>query len=337
MRLSCALVTNVDSPEVIVEAERLGYSRAWLYDSPALTSDVWVALALAAERTSTIGLGPGVLVPNLRHPMTNAAAIATLAAMAPGRVAIAVGSGFTARYTLGQRPLRWAAVEEYVVALRALLRGETVQWEGASIRMLHTDGFVADRPVDVEVLIGADGPKGTAVAERVGDGVFTAGVPNVAAADRQQALLQFGTVLDDGEDVRSPRVLAAAGHGLAVVFHALYERQGPDAVRGLPGGDTWVAAIEAIPQAERHLVTHEGHLVRLTTVDEEAVALAADLVPQLTFSGTPAQLRDRVAEFEAIGVTELAYQPAGPDVVGELTRMMTAVGGVTETASAARG
>jgi len=48
MRLSCALVTNVESPEVIVEAERLGYSRAWLYDSPALTSDVWVALALAA-------------------------------------------------------------------------------------------------------------------------------------------------------------------------------------------------------------------------------------------------------------------------------------------------
>ena len=77
--------------------------------------------------------------------------------------------------------------------------------------------------------------------------------------------------------------------------------------------------------------------MRLTAVDEEAVALAADVVPQLTFSGTPAQLRDRVAEFEAIGVTELVYQPAGPDVVGELTRMMTAVGGITETASAARG
>jgi hypothetical protein len=209
MRLSCALVTNVESPEVVVEAERLGYRRAWLYDSPALTSDVWVALALAAERTSTIGLGPGVLVPNLRHPMTNAAAIATIAAMAPGRVAIAVGSGFTARYTLGQRPLRWTTVEEYVVALRALLRGETVQLEGASIRMLQTDGFVADRPVDVEVLIGADGPKGTAVAERVGDGVFAAGVPNVAAAGRQHALLQYGTVLDDGEDVRRPGVISS--------------------------------------------------------------------------------------------------------------------------------
>lgn len=330
MQLSCALVTNVDSPELVVEAERLGYRRAWLYDSPAITSDVWMALALAAQRTSTIGLGPGVLVPSLRHPMTNAAAIAGLAAIAPGRVAVAIGSGFTGRYTLGKRPLRWAFVEEYVTALRALLRGETVQWDGAAIRMLHTDGFLADRPVDVEVLIGADGPKGTAVAERVGDGVFAAGVPNPAAAGRPYSLLQFGTVLDDGEDVHSRDVMDRAGHGLAVVFHALYERGGADAVLGLPGGRQWVDAIQAIPAAERHLVTHEGHLVRLTAVDEEAVALAADLLPQFTFTGTATQLRDRVAEYEAGGVTELVYQPAGPDVAVELGRMMDAVGDVTE-------
>jgi 5,10-methylenetetrahydromethanopterin reductase len=330
MRLSCALVTNVDSPELVAEAERLGYRRAWLYDSPAITSDVWMALALAAQCTSTIGLGPGVLVPSLRHPMTNAAAIAGLAAIAPGRVAVAIGSGFTGRYTLGKRPLRWAIVEEYVTALRALLRGETVQWDGAPIRMLHTDGFLADRPVDVEVLIGADGPKGTAVAERVGDGVFAAGVPNPAAAGRPYSLLRFGTVLDDGEDVHSRDVMNRAGHGLAVVFHALYERGGADAVLGLPGGREWVDAIEAIPAVERHLVTHEGHLVRLTAVDEEAVALAADLLPQFTLSGTAAQLRDRVAEYEAGGVTELVYQPAGPDVAVELARMMEAVGDVTE-------
>jgi 5,10-methylenetetrahydromethanopterin reductase len=330
MQLSCALVTNVDSPELVVEAERLGYRRAWLYDSPAITSDVWMALALAAQRTSTIGLGPGVLVPSLRHPMTNAAAIAGLAAIAPGRVAVAIGSGFTGRYTLGKRPLRWAFVEEYVTALRALLRGETVQWDGAAIRMLHTDGFLADRPVDVEVLIGADGPKGTAVAERVGDGVFAAGVPNPAAAGRPYSLLQFGTVLDDGEDVHSRDVMDRAGHGLAVVFHALYERGSDDAVLGLPGGRQWVDAIQAIPAAERHLVTHEGHLVRLTAVDEEAVALAADLLPQFTFTGTATQLRDRVAEYGAGGVTELVYQPAGPDVAVELGRMMDAVGDVTE-------
>ena len=63
----------------------LGYRRAWLYDSPALATDVWMVLSRCAERTSRIGLGPGVLVPSLRHPMVNAAAIAELVNQAPGR------------------------------------------------------------------------------------------------------------------------------------------------------------------------------------------------------------------------------------------------------------
>src|SRR5436190_23078210 len=101
MEVSCAFPPGPDVVEHVVIAESLGYERAWLYDSPALYPDVWVALAQAAERTSTIGLGPAVLVPSLRHPMTNAAAIATLAALAPGRLAVAVGAGFTGRYVLG--------------------------------------------------------------------------------------------------------------------------------------------------------------------------------------------------------------------------------------------
>jgi 5,10-methylenetetrahydromethanopterin reductase len=327
VRLSCAFVTNVDTPDLIVEAERLGYARAWLYDSPAIASDVWMALALAATRTSTIGLGPAVLIPSLRHPMTNAAALATLVALAPGRVAMAVGAGFTGRYALGQKPLRWADVEQYVVALRGLLRGETVEWEGAPVRMLHTAGFVADRPIDVELLIGSNGPKGTAVAGRLGAGLFVAGLPSGQAAGTHQALLQFGTVLDDGEDVRAPRVLEAAGHAVAVFFHSMYERGGPDAVASLPGGTTWLAAIEAVPPAERHLVTHEGHLVRVTAVDEKAVFEGADLLTGATLTGSPSELRAKAAAFEASGVDELVYQPAGPDPAGELARMADALNG----------
>jgi 5,10-methylenetetrahydromethanopterin reductase len=84
-----------------VRAEELGYARAWCYDSPALYPDVWMTLALAAERTSRIGLGPGVLIPSLRHPMVTAAAIAMLAEQAPGRVVVGVGSGFSARLAMG--------------------------------------------------------------------------------------------------------------------------------------------------------------------------------------------------------------------------------------------
>src|SRR5580765_1445455 len=99
--LSCALATSLASHEHARIAEELGYAHAWFYDSPALYPDVWVQLCRAAERTSRIGLGPGVLVPSLRHPMVNAAAIATLVDLAgTERVAVAVGSGFTGRFTL---------------------------------------------------------------------------------------------------------------------------------------------------------------------------------------------------------------------------------------------
>jgi 5,10-methylenetetrahydromethanopterin reductase len=256
--------------------------------------------------------------------MVNASAVATLEALAPGRVAVALGAGFTGRYTMGQKPMRWADVEEYVRVMRALLRGETVDWDGAPMRMLHPAGFGAGRPIDVPILIGADGPKGTAVAERVGDGIFAAGFPNPAAAGRHHALLQFGTVLDDGEDVRNPRVLAAAGPAVSVVFHAMYERGGAEAARGLPGGEAWVTAIEAIPARERHLTTHEGHLVEVTDFDRAAVLEAADLIPAMSFSGTPEVLQNKVAELEGLGVTEIAYQPAG-DIRAELARMAAAL------------
>jgi 5,10-methylenetetrahydromethanopterin reductase len=172
--ISCAFATSSDSPAHVAIAEELGYQRAWLYDSPAVYPDVWMVLSRCAERTSRIGLGPGVLVPSLRHPMVNAAAIAELVGQAPGRVAVAIGSGFSGRLALGKRPMLWRQVADYVRCLKALLAGETGMWDGATIRMLQLPGFGAKRPIDVPILIGADGPKGLAVAAELGDGVFSA-------------------------------------------------------------------------------------------------------------------------------------------------------------------
>jgi 5,10-methylenetetrahydromethanopterin reductase len=311
--LSCAFATSLETPEHIRVAEALGYHRAWCYDSPALYPDVWVALALAAERTERIGLGPGVLVPSLRHPMTSAAAIATLASMAPGRVAVAVGSGFTGARCLGRKPMRWTDVADYVRTLRGLLRGEEVEWDGAVLRMLHPPGFAPPRPIEVEVLIAASGPKGLAAAAEVGDGVFLAGVPTGADQFANAAVLTFGTVLDDGEPVDSPRVLAAAGHGAAVSLHAMYEWF-PAALDGVPGGPAWKAMIDAMPERTRHLSLHEDHLVGVNGHDRPFIG--AELLAGAAFSRD--QLRERLDAFAAGGATEVAYQPAGPDIPREL-------------------
>ncbi|WP_025737470.1 LLM class flavin-dependent oxidoreductase [Mycobacterium genavense] len=326
MDFSCAFATSSNTPAHVELAETLGYARAWLYDSPALYPDVWMILTRCAKRTSRIGLGPGVLVPSLRHPMVNAAAIAELVSQAPGRVTVAIGSGFTGRMSLGQRPMPWRRVAEYVRCLKALLAGDTAVWDGAKIGMLQLPGFGAQRPIEVPILIGADGSKGLAVAAELGDGVFSAAVPQPDAAKAWRALLCFGTVLDEGEDLTAPRAIDAAGPAAAVLYHSMYERGGADAVDALPGGRGWREAIEAHPEDERHLAIHTGHLVKANPSNAPHIA---DLIPfatSMALTGPAAQLPDKIAGLAAQGVTEIVYQPAGSDIERELTAFASAAG-----------
>jgi 5,10-methylenetetrahydromethanopterin reductase len=327
MDISCAFATALDTADHVVVAEELGFSRAWLYDSPGIYPDVWMVLARAADRTTRIGLGPAVLVPSLRHPMTNAAAIAALAAWAPGRVAVAIGSGFTGRMVFGHRGMRWADVADYVRVLRALLRGRDAQWEGRTIRMLHHPTCAPPRPIDVPILIAADGPKGAAVAAELGDGVFGAGASPAAGDLSWRAVLTMGTVLDDGEKITSQRATAAIAPGAVVGYHWMYERAGAAMVDGFPGGQRWRESVEAVPADERHLAIHEGHLVAPNERDLPIVNEAVTLIAQIGLVGTAGEVRDRIENLQAGGVTEIAYQPAGPDIPGELERFATAVMG----------
>ena len=64
----------------------------------------------------------------------------------------------------------------------------------------------------------------------------------------------------------------------------------------------------------------------VTDRDRPAVREGAPLLTSLSFTGTAGELRERLDGLAAAGVTELAYQPAGPDIPGELERMRAAVG-----------
>jgi 5,10-methylenetetrahydromethanopterin reductase len=326
IEISCAFATSLDTPAHIARAEELGYVRAWCYDSPAVYPDVWMALALAAARTSRIGLGPGVLIPSLRHPMANAAAIATLAAQAPGRVVVGIGSGFSGRLAMGQRPLRWTDVRAYVTALRGLLRGEQVEWEGQTIRMLHGDGFGAARPIEVPIVIAAMGPKGLAAAEELGDGVFVIPAAPLETTIGWKTMLIAGTVLEDGEEPSSDRVRTAAAPFIAPIYHAAYQLDGPEAIDALPGGREWRLSLEASGDGSQHLETHRGHLIHLNEHDEAAWAAGSwQLLRDFTLTGSRDEIRARIDAFEREGVTELAYQAHG-DIPGELERFAEAAG-----------
>lgn len=313
VQVSCGFPPGPDVVANACLAEELGYERVWLYDSPALYGDMWMHLALIARATERIGLGTAVLVPSLRHPLVTASAIATLEGLAPGRVVVAVGTGFTARMALGQRPLTWAAVRTYVAQLKALVAGGAVVVDGAAVQMIAPEGLLPDRPIDVPIVVAANGPKGLEVARELGDGVMSilGGQPDFDWC----VLLAYGTVLDPGEPADSERALAAAGPGLSVVYHGMYESD-PALVEGLPGGAAWRASIELVPAHSRHLAIHEGHFWQVTERDRPV--LSGEGITSFTWTGQAADVRARLDAAAASGVTEVLYAPMGPDVAREL-------------------
>ena len=301
-------------------AESLGYERAWLYDSPALYPDVWVTLARVAERTERIGLGPAVLIPSLRHVLVQATAIATLESIAPGRTVAALGTGFTGRMALGQKPLPWSAVEEYLRQLRALLRGEQVEVDGSVVGMIPPEGFLPARPIDVPILVAANGPRGLEVAKELGDGVMTigSGQPEFDWC----AVLAFGTVLDDGEQPTSPRALEAAGPALTVVYHGMYEAN-PAAVDSLPRGPEWRERSRPSRRA-RHLTIHEDHLVRACETRHPAPRRPQRRRLHVDGIVPPAAQPPRRARGR--GATEILYAPMGADIPRELAAFAAMAG-----------
>jgi 5,10-methylenetetrahydromethanopterin reductase len=224
--------------------------------------------------------------------------------------------------TLGKRPNKWADVADYIRALRALLKGDEVEWDSAVIKMIHPDGFAADRPINVPILVAGEGPKGIGVARELGDGIFSVTGPKEGF--NWCAVLQFGTVLEDGEAFDSPRVIECAGHAAGAMYHGILEWSGADAVSALPGGHEWRAVIEAVPERTRHLAIHEGHMVEVNERDRPFIT--GDLISAMTFTGTPKDLAERMAAMEQAGATELAVQPAGRDIEHELRKFASMAG-----------
>jgi len=315
LRIGCTLTPSPEAPRLARIAEELGYARIWVNDTPALYPDVWMVLTQIAESTEKIGIGPAVLVPGLRHPMTTAGAIATLERIAPGRVAAVVGSGFTGRFAIGRKPATWREISEFVLAVKALLRGDDVETpSGQMMRMMHPAGYVAARPVRVPLLIAAIGEKGLAVARDIGDGVVSLRVPQRGF---ELCVVSInGTVLRPGENLASERVLRVCAPGVAVSYHVAYALRGLEAVSQLPRGREWAEQYEALPPEVRQLALHEGHHAG---GNERDVMLATpESLARSSFTGTPEELRERLRQLESGGATEVTYHPNSEDAEAEL-------------------
>lgn len=324
MEIGCLFAPTVATPGHIRIAEELGYDYAYVYDSPTFLADAWMTLALAADRTRRIRIGVSVITPRLRHLVANAGAVATLCALAPDRVDVVVGSGFTSQLMLGKKPARWAEVEEYVNGLRALLLGHDIEWDGATIGLRYGGLTGVTLPQMPAIRVAAHGPKGYAVAQRCADGVVTNLAHHTAntGVDDMSAWLAiyYGTVLEEGEGLDADRVTDAAGPAATFQLHI----GGEGVVTHTPEWARFEAKMAEVPADKRHLETHRGHLIEVTDLERPLVTPA--LIERATGTGTRDEVRAALGRLEARGVQGVLYGPMGPDIPRELAAFAEAAG-----------
>src|SRR3972149_11594609 len=91
-----------EGADFIARCEDAGFDGVGVHDHPQSGRDVYVTLALAAQRTRRIRLYPATSSPVVRHPLLLASLASSLDEIAPGRICLTVAAGFLAVRSSGQ-------------------------------------------------------------------------------------------------------------------------------------------------------------------------------------------------------------------------------------------
>jgi alkanesulfonate monooxygenase SsuD/methylene tetrahydromethanopterin reductase-like flavin-dependent oxidoreductase (luciferase family) len=328
------VTAKIDEIGYITHAENLGYSHAWITDSPMIRSNCWAVLALAATQTRRMRLGTAVNVPGLRLAPAVANGIATINRLAPGRCIIGLGTGHTGMRLLGQRPMRLALFREYVRVVQALLRGDEVDYEldGEThpIRFQMQEHRFIDLDHPVPVYIAAFGPKAQTLAGELGDGLISGlprggTVPGMLANARRGAARAGRTLpadfpvsammtlalLQPGEAPDSPRVVAECGAAVLSGLHYLVAQHletgadPPDYAR--PVWKPYLDWLGEAPPEVRHQRLHGSHYSFIDP--DEARFITADLIRACCLTGQPEDVADQVRELQAQGLGQIMLYP----------------------------
>jgi 5,10-methylenetetrahydromethanopterin reductase len=333
MDFGIQLATSAHHWKVVKRAEEMGFTYAWFYDTQLLNAELFVAMTAAAMATSKIKLCTGVLIPSNRIAPVTASALASLNALAPGRIVLGLGTGFTGRRSMGLPAITLARLEEYLRVVQALLKNETVDWseEGGThkIRFLNPEKKYINIDDPIPVHISAFGPRGRALVAKLGTGWLGGGgkpqQASMALAAMQKAWQEAGRdkkdlystafgagcVLAEGEAADSPRARAQAGPSATMIFHDYVEHDelGSLGMRPLPQFkaiyDKYTEIYKSYTPADaRYLSNHRGHLMFLRPEEEQLVT--PELIRTLTMTGTQAELVDAVRAYKATDFSQFA-------------------------------
>ncbi|MGO9059679.1 MAG: LLM class flavin-dependent oxidoreductase, partial [Candidatus Binataceae bacterium] len=333
MKFGLNFPARIDAWKDLVVAEDLGFTSAWFYDSQMLYSDIYATMALVAEHTKRIRIATGIVVPSNRIAPVTAHSIATINQMAPGRVILGIGTGFTGSNMMGLPPVPLAALREHANMCRALLNGEEVLFrEGKRerwIRLMDPDGGYINIKDPIPIIIAAQGPKALEVAGEVGDG-WVAPFSDLASFQQNLATVRSSAqrahkplddfsatmfcaacVLQPGESLTSARVLQWVGPIAAVALHALWETsavasQLPPTLAPLAERyrTEYVDKLN-LPADRRYMRVHGGHMMYVNPGEEPF--LTPEVIQSFTLTAPREQIIERIRALEAAGLKEVAF------------------------------
>jgi 5,10-methylenetetrahydromethanopterin reductase len=354
MDFGIALPTAADSWKYAKQAEELGFTHAWFYDTQMLSADCFVAMGAAAVNTKRIRLGTGVLVPSNRIAPVAANALATLNQLTPGRIDFGVGTGFTARRAMGFGAIKVKDMETYIHQVYGLLRRETVEFEmegqKKKIRFLNPELPLFNTKDPIALHLSAFGPRTRALTAKLKAGWidFVGKVENGireveamraewskaghAMGDLQATAFALGCVLQDGEPADSERAIAQAGPRAAVMLH----RAADEALAGLAPGVTMVPkttpelqgyidlARGFEPKDAPYLENHRGHLMFVKAAEKKFVT--AKMIAETSFTAGEAEIKQRIDALRGAGYTQFTIQlvPGQEAALGDWARIRKA-------------
>ena len=328
MKIQIGITLFPEKPPKFTEwvrcAEGSGFDILGLADSQSLYRELYVGMAQVAACTSTLKFGPRVTNPVTRHPAVTASAMASLEEMAPGRTLLGLGTGDSALSAIGLSGVRLIELQEYVEAVRGLMAGEQVTYQGKSMRLAWANARIP-------LYISAHGPKTLRLAGALADGVvvgtgFTPEVVRDTLAQIRHGAEEAGRSLDELDiwwwahcnvagseaealrDLRSP--LAAAGNHLTR-FTAEGKHIPPERLEAF-------RRLRREYQVESHFDTRSDSANTLLT---EKLGLLDYLAKRFAIAGTPEQCVERIRDLAKLGVTNIWSAPSFTDKMGFMKSM----------------